>query len=81
MGYDNSYDDEEFEEDEDVGTDEQDDTSPCPYCGRLIYDDTERCPYCEQYLSGEDAPSPRPPLWIIAGVIATLAILLMWLLV
>jgi hypothetical protein len=56
-----------------------DDTTPCPYCGRDIYDDAERCPYCENYISGEDAPI-RNPTWIVIGVILGLAAVAYWVL-
>lgn len=56
-----------------------DDTMPCPYCGRDIHEDAERCPYCESYISREDAPS-RHPQWIVVGVVICLAIVALWIL-
>jgi predicted nucleic acid-binding Zn ribbon protein len=53
-------------------------TTPCPYCGKPIYEDAVRCPHCENYLSREDAPPRRHPLWIALGAIAVLAIVMMW---
>jgi len=66
-------DDEDWDDDpeEDFPDEEQDDTAPCPYCGRAIHDDAVRCPYCENYLSREDEPY-RKPWWMIVGVIAGL---------
>jgi hypothetical protein len=58
---------------------DEEETMPCPYCGRAIYDDAERCPYCENYISREDAPS-RHPLWLIIGVLICLAIVALWVL-
>ena len=55
-----------------------DDTQPCPYCREPVYDDAERCPHCENYLSQEDAPPTRRPLWIIIGTLICLAIVLKW---
>ena len=56
-----------------------DETMPCPYCGKDIYDDAERCPNCENYISREDAPS-RPSPWIIVGVVLRLAAVAYWVL-
>jgi hypothetical protein len=58
--------------------DATDDTQPCPHCGESVYDDAERCPHCENYLSREDAPAIRRPLWIVVGVMICLAIVLKW---
>jgi hypothetical protein len=80
-------DDEEWEDDLDTGgdTDELDtgaDDEPatmrCPYCGWEIPEDTPRCPYCENYLSAEDAPTPRKPLWIVVGVTICLYVVYRW---
>jgi predicted amidophosphoribosyltransferase len=57
-----------------------DDTVPCPYCQAPIYEDRERCPQCGNYLSEEDAPAGRPPLWIVIGTVAALAVALLWVL-
>lgn len=64
---------------EGVYDDEDDDlTVPCPYCQRPIHEDSQRCPYCEKYLSGEDAPPERKPLWIIIGALLCLGIVCCW---
>lgn len=59
---------------DDEGEDRSDDnaTVPCPFCGREIYDDAELCPYCKNYISLEEAPRSRKPLWIIVGAIVCL---------
>lgn len=57
---------------------DEDPTMPCPYCGWHIPEDTPRCPYCEHYLSDEDSPPPRKPLWIIVGTVACLYIIYRW---
>jgi predicted nucleic acid-binding Zn ribbon protein len=63
----------EYEEDYDDET-----TDECPYCGRGIYDDAVQCPHCGNYVSKEDAPRQRMPLWIIIGIVlAFLAVLMM----
>jgi hypothetical protein len=61
-----------------IHDDANDDTEPCPYCGVAVYEDAERCPHCENYLSREDAPPTRRPLWIVVGVVICLAIVLKW---
>ena len=53
-------------------------TIACPHCRRPIYEDAERCPYCQRYLSDEDAPSSRKPLWIVLTVIVCLLMVLYW---
>ena len=58
--------------------DDEDATFPCPHCGEPVYEDAERCPHCEQYLSDEDAPAEAKPWWIVAGVIAVLAMVYWW---
>jgi predicted nucleic acid-binding Zn ribbon protein len=76
----------EFEDDEDWDDSEpdepvdedDDDTIPCPYCGKSIHEDSERCPHCESYISREDAPPARRPLWLIIGAVAGLAVVYMW---
>ena len=77
----------EFEDDEESwddtepgepGDEDYDETIPCPYCGKPVYEDAERCPNCERYITGEDAPPARKPLWIVVGAVAALAVVYMW---
>jgi hypothetical protein len=76
-----SWDDDEDDDFEREGEASDDDpTMPCPRCGEAVYDDAERCPHCGQYLSAEDAPSARPPVWIVVGALAALAGMLWWVL-
>ena len=57
------------------------DTVECPACGRDVYEEAQRCPYCGQYLSREQRRRPRPPIWIVTGVIVcVLIVLLVWIL-
>jgi DNA-directed RNA polymerase subunit RPC12/RpoP len=77
------HEEDEFEEDWDdadfdSSTDEDDPAIPCPYCGWQIPEDTPRCPYCENYLSEEDAPPSRKPVWIVVGTLACLYIIYRW---
>lgn len=71
-------DEEGFEsEQEYYGSDDEDMTVPCPYCGRTIMEDIATCPYCENYLSREDAPARSHPRWVLWTVILCLLLVLM----
>ena len=77
--WDSPDDDIDNEIDDEAGSDAEDDeTIPCPYCGRSIHEEAERCPYCGRYLSDIDAPPPRRPLWIAVGVLVCLVIVQFW---
>jgi hypothetical protein len=53
----------------------------CPYCGKSIYDGAEVCPYCKSYVSAEDAPPSRKPVWLIVGVaVCIVLVVLAWVL-
>ena len=56
---------------------DDDETMPCPNCGKAVYDQAEICPHCGCYISSEDAPRQRH-WWIWAGVILALLGLLWW---
>jgi hypothetical protein len=77
-----SYDDDWDEDDPEIGfssdDDDEESVMPCPYCGWQIPEDTPRCPYCEKYLSDEDAPPSRAPVWIVAGAVACLYVIYRW---
>jgi hypothetical protein len=65
--------------DQDLEAEEADDLCyPCPYCGRDVLEESERCPYCEHYISKEDAPHERKPIWIWLGVAACLYVVYRW---
>src|SRR4051812_18251830 len=57
--------------------DEHDDRDEvdCPYCGGAIREFAVMCPHCQNYLSKEDAPTPRKPTWIIVTVLLLIAML------
>ncbi len=77
---DHDIDDEGEDEAEDWDHDpDEDETMPCPYCRADVYDDAEQCPSCGKYLSREDAPW-RKPWWVVAGVMACLAMVTWWIL-
>jgi hypothetical protein len=71
---------EDYSDDEVAPWDEDSDeeTFECPHCGEAVYEDAEQCPHCSTYLSEEDAPPTVKPLWFVAGVIAVLAIVFLW---
>jgi hypothetical protein len=71
-------DDDDWDDAGDAEEEEGDDTIPCPYCRRSIHEDAPRCPYCENYLSQEDAPPARKPLWIVLTVLVCLLIVYVW---
>jgi hypothetical protein len=60
-------------------TDDDEETCPCPYCGRDIYDDAEQCPYCQNYIEDAALPAWRSTVWIrivkITAVVLLIAIL------
>lgn len=80
MSYEDEEDDDldEREEPEDSDVDDSDsvDTVRCPYCRKPIYEQAEVCPHCDRYISREDAPPDRKPLWIVLTVLACLAAIL-----
>jgi hypothetical protein len=53
-------------------------TVPCAYCRREILEDAPQCPYCERYISEEDHPSRRQPVWIIVTALICLGIAIWW---
>ena len=73
-----AFDDRELPDEADQ--DDEEDDAPlveCPYCGREISGLVELCPHCRSYISSEDAPAPRRPVWLVAGVIVCLVIVLL----
>jgi len=77
--WDGDHDPDEGSLDLDRPEDEDDDCCvPCPYCGREILEESEQCPHCEHYISREDAPSARKPIWILVGVVLCLYVVYRW---
>jgi hypothetical protein len=67
--------------DESDRDDVDDPTVDCPHCGKAMYDEADVCPHCGNFITLEDAarPNRRAPLWIMVGVVACLAVvLLVW---
>ena len=63
---------------EETSNGDDEETTPCPYCRRPMYEDSHRCPHCGNYLSEEDAASPRKPWWMIVGVALALYVVYRW---
>lgn len=83
----------EFDEDDEgeVGgredpdeSDTDDDDEPeivaCPYCRGEMSEDAEICPHCGSYVLVDDVHRASRPWWVVAGMIACVVILVMWLL-
>ena len=66
--------------------DEDEDTVPCPSCGRPIWAEAEKCPRCGQWLTGQawrgedDAAGARGKRWWWWVAVVMLIILLIFLL-
>jgi hypothetical protein len=64
----------------DSGDDSADEpTIPCPWCREDVYEDAVQCPSCGKYLSAEDAPPVRRPLWIIVTALVCLFVVVRFL--
>jgi len=73
-------DDDDTDEEFDSGDDSADEsTIPCPWCREDVYEDAVQCPACGKYLSGEDAPPVRRPLWIIVTALVCLFVVVRFL--
>lgn len=75
---DDAWQDSEFDEDEEASHDDlNDDTNPCPHCGREVYEDAPQCPHCGHYIIKE-LHSRRKPWWIVVGVVVCLYVVVHW---
>lgn len=70
--------DDEGSDDHDAEGSDDELTVPCPYCRREIVEDSPRCPYCEQYISEEDRPTRKQPLWVIVTAVICLGFAIWW---
>jgi len=68
---------EEFGDDE-LPERDDDETTPCGSCGRAIYEGADRCPRCGEYRVAHAAAKRSLPAWIWIGIVAALAVLLIW---
>jgi hypothetical protein len=50
---------------------------PCPHCKVEIDEESEQCPKCGMFISKEDPPGGKWPLWVaIAAILLLLAFVL-----
>jgi predicted nucleic acid-binding Zn ribbon protein len=63
---------------DDGGADDSDDGGagliPCPECGTPIDDDSPHCPACGHWLTAEEDPAPRRPLWVVVTALVCLGV-------
>ena len=72
-----SLDDDEFPDPDDAA--EGSNTLLCPFCRVPVYEEAEQCPHCGTYITEEEAPAGRTkPWWIVAGTVACLAVVYLW---
>ena len=45
----------------------------CPYCRAEMLESAPQCPSCGQYISDEDRPAARRPLWLVVVAVICLA--------
>jgi predicted nucleic acid-binding Zn ribbon protein len=65
-------DSDEFDLPDGVYHDDEPSSIPCPYCREPLPEDAQFCSRCENYISAEDAPPTRKPIWIWIGLIVCL---------
>ena len=71
----------DFADEDTFGSDDDEPTIACPYCGHEVHEDSPRCPSCENYLSQEDRPPASKPWWFLIGAGLALLVFLRWLFV
>jgi predicted nucleic acid-binding Zn ribbon protein len=63
----------------DIDDEDSADTEPCPRCGKPIYEQAEVCSRCHNYISREEPRNRRRiPVWIIAGTVIALAVVILF---
>ncbi len=67
-----------IDDDYEVDDEDDDETDPCPHCGQPVHHEAILCPHCDRYLSREDAPPEKKPLWIVIAALLCLAVALGW---
>ena len=65
--------------DADLADDETEPTVSCPYCGEEMLEDSPQCPVCGNYISAEELPYYRQPLWVVVTAVICLMVVLGWL--
>jgi hypothetical protein len=66
--------------DADLSDDDGEPTVPCPYCGEEMLEDSPQCPTCGNYISAEQLPYYRQPMWVVVTAVICLILALGWLL-
>ncbi len=61
-------DDRDMPRPEDMDSEDDAGTDPCPFCKKPIFEDSEWCPHCGKYLS-RDENQMNTPLWITIMVL------------
>jgi predicted nucleic acid-binding Zn ribbon protein len=51
---------------------------PCPHCGKMVHEEAEWCHHCGNFLSKEDAPPKRVPMWVLIGTALVLGMMAFW---
>lgn len=51
----------------------EDDYRSCPHCGRTMLEAADHCPGCNRWITREDLPQTRQPLWIVIVALILLA--------
>ena len=71
------YADPEAPDEHDVDESEDEDTYPCPECGREVYDHADRCPHCDSNVSHRQLHRTGKPWWVYL-VVALLMLAFFW---
>jgi hypothetical protein len=58
---------------EEFGDDGEEETMPCPNCGKEIYEDAEFCPYCKNYVELKAAGGSKHLWWVALVVLVVVA--------
>ena len=75
----NDYKDKDDPLESDMDSFDEPGVMPCPHCRQMISEDAEMCPHCRNYISAGDAPRKPIPAWLLIGLVAVFAIILIWL--
>lgn len=69
--------------DESDWSDDEDETVPCPHCGKAVHEQAEICHHCGSYISSEDAATTKSAWLMTAAILALVGMfaagILVWL--
>ena len=68
---------EEDDPEDDYEDDPDDGYVSCPYCGGTMLEVADHCPNCNRWITSEDLPEKRQPLWIIMVVLILVAMMIL----